>query len=96
MIISTSKADREVGRKKIEICCPPHFFHFAGERFKNDRFQKFAEKFSVADDLLFSEVASLVVAHVPLRAEALATTLRAGEGPLVFVNPDMNVQVLLF
>ena len=53
------------------------------------------KKFSVAD-LLFSEMASLVVAHVALRPEAFSTILRAYEGPLVLVDPDVNIQVLLF
>ena len=41
-------------------------------------------------------MAPLVVPHVPLRPEALAAALRAGERPLVLVNPDMDVEILLF
>ena len=36
-----------------------------------------------------------MVAHVPLRPEALSAVLRAGERPLVLVNPDMDVEILL-
>ena len=37
---------------------------------------------------------SLVVQHVSFGAEALAAALRAGERPLVRVDPLMNLQIL--
>ena len=37
-----------------------------------------------------------MVPHVSLRSEALAAALRAGEWPLVLVNPDVDVEILLF
>ena len=40
-------------------------------------------------------MATLVITHVSLRPEALPAALGAGERPLVLVNPDMDVQVLL-
>ena len=41
-------------------------------------------------------MAPFVVPHVPLRSEALAAALRAGEWPLVLMNPDVDVEILLF
>ena len=46
-------------------------------------------------DLLFSEVAPLVISHVALGPEAFSAPLRAREWTFVFVNSLMNLQVLL-
>ena len=41
-------------------------------------------------------MASFVVEQVPLRLKALSTALlRADEGPIVTVNPHVDLQVLL-
>ena len=45
--------------------------------------------------LLLSKVATLVVPHVSLGAEALSTVLWARKRPFIFVNSNVNLQVLL-
>lgn len=46
-------------------------------------------------NLLFSEVAPLVVAHITLGSEAFAAALGADKGAFVTVNSYMNLQILL-
>ena len=45
--------------------------------------------------LLVSKVAALVITHVPLRPEALTAALGTRIGPLILVNPHMDLEVLL-
>ena len=45
--------------------------------------------------LLFSEVAPLVVLHVALGAEAFSTAVRASKRSFIFVNPRVDLEVLL-
>ena len=45
--------------------------------------------------LLVSKVASFVVTHVSLCPEALTAALWTRIGPLILVNPDMDLEVLL-
>ena len=45
-------------------------------------------------DLLFAEMTSLVVKHVSFGAKTLATALWTGKGPLISVDPLMNLQIL--
>ena len=45
--------------------------------------------------LLVSKVAALVITHVSLRPEALTAALGTRIGPLILVNPHMDLEVLL-